>query len=158
MNQKYVALVVVAVCNLFTYDNSTFAQGTAFTYQGLLHNNGSPANGNYDFTFALCNNSTTNTGQVGTMLTNLDVGVTNGLFTVTLDFGAYFPGANRWLAIGVRTNGGGGFIALSPLQELTPTPYCHLCTQCQRGSWRQLGRRDEHRRKGLRWRSCQRRC
>ncbi len=99
------------------------AQGTAFTYQGQLQNNGSPANGNFDFTFSLFNTNSTNTGQVGTTLTNLDVGVTNGLFTVTLDFGANFPGANRWLAIGVRTNGGSGFTALSPLQALTPTPY-----------------------------------
>ena len=29
------------------------AQGTAFTYQGQLQNNGSPASGAYDFTFAL---------------------------------------------------------------------------------------------------------
>jgi hypothetical protein len=29
------------------------AQGTAFTYQGLLNANGNPANGNYDFEFAL---------------------------------------------------------------------------------------------------------
>src|ERR1700749_926792 len=83
------------------------AQGTAFTYQGWLNTAGNPAAGNYDLTFALFNNASTNTGQVGTTLTNLGVGVTNGLFTVTLDFGASFPGANRWLAIGVRTNGGG---------------------------------------------------
>ena len=90
MNQKNVALIVVAVCNLFTLDNSASAQGTAFTYQGQLSASGSPANGNYDFTFALFNNSSTNTGQVGSTLTNLDVGVTNGLFIVTLDFGARF--------------------------------------------------------------------
>jgi hypothetical protein len=100
-----------------------FAQGTAFTYQGRLNENGSPAGGNYDFTFALFNTDSTNTGQVGNTLTNLDVGVTNGLFTVVLDFGANFPGASRWLDIGVRSNGGVTFTALNPLQELTPAPY-----------------------------------
>jgi hypothetical protein len=45
---------------LLTVTNSLLAQGTAFTYQGQLQNNGSPANGNYDFTFALFNNSSTN--------------------------------------------------------------------------------------------------
>jgi hypothetical protein len=45
------------------------------------------------------------------------------LFTVTLNFGAVFSGNPTWLAIGVRTNGGGDFIGLTPLQELTPTPY-----------------------------------
>jgi hypothetical protein len=49
--------------------------------------------------------------------------VTNGLFTVTLDFGSVFNGNATWLSITVRTNGGAGFTALSPLQELTPTPY-----------------------------------
>jgi len=103
--------------------HQAFAQGTAFTYQGQLNSSGSPANGNYDFTFALFNNSSTNSGQVGGTLTNLDVGVTNGLFIVTLDFGAVFAGNATWLAIGVRTNGGSSFTALNPLQEVTPTPY-----------------------------------
>jgi hypothetical protein len=99
------------------------AQGTAFTYQGQLQNGGGAANGPYDFTFSLFNNNSTNTGQVGSTLTNLEVGVTNGLFTVTLDFGSVFTGNDTWLAIGVRTSGGTNFTALSPLQELTPAPY-----------------------------------
>ena len=123
MNQKITVIVGAVVCSLFTLVNSTFAQGTAFTYQGRLNAGGNPVNGNYDFTFAMFNNSSTNSGQAGTTLTDLDVGVTNGLFTVTLDFGANFPGANRWLAIGVRSNGTTSFTAISPLQDLTPTPY-----------------------------------
>ena len=95
----------------------------SFTYQGQLQNSGSPANGNYDFTFALFNNSSTNSGQIGSTLTDTDVGVTNGLFTVTLDFGSVFTGNATWLAIGVQTDGGNGFTPLNPLQELTPTPY-----------------------------------
>jgi hypothetical protein len=42
---------------------------------------------------------------------------------VTLDFGDEFPGADRWLEIGVRTNGGGDFAVVSPRQALTATPY-----------------------------------
>jgi trimeric autotransporter adhesin len=50
--------------------------------------------------------------------------VTNGLFTVTLDFGSgVFDGSARWLDIAVRTNGGTTFTALAPRQALTPTPY-----------------------------------
>jgi hypothetical protein len=45
------------------------------------------------------------------------------MFTVTLDFGNQFPGADRWLQIEVRTNGGGAFAALSPRQRITATPY-----------------------------------
>lgn len=123
MNQKITVIIGTAVCSLFTLVNSTLAQGTAFTYQGRLNASGSPVNGNYDFTFALFNTSSTSTGQVGSTLTNLNVGVTNGLFTVTLDFGANFPGASRWLAIGVRSNGTASFTALTPSQAVTPSPY-----------------------------------
>ena len=50
--------------------------------------------------------------------------MTNGLFTVTLNFGAgVFTGTNYWLDIGVRTNGISGFGILSPRQKLTPAPY-----------------------------------
>jgi hypothetical protein len=40
------ASMVVPVANLR-------AQGTAFTYQGRLNNNGQPANGTYDLQFAI---------------------------------------------------------------------------------------------------------
>ena len=50
----------------------------------------------------------------------LNVAVSNGLFTVTLDFGANtLPGADRWLELGVRTNGSSAaFTTLSPRQQL----------------------------------------
>jgi hypothetical protein len=98
------------------------AQGTAFTYQGQLQNNGSPANGGYDFQFMVFDNVTGVTQQGPTLTTNA-VSVSNGLFTVTLDFGSVFPGANRWLDISVRTNGSSQFFELVPRQPLTPTPY-----------------------------------
>jgi formylglycine-generating enzyme required for sulfatase activity len=52
------------------------------------------------------------------------VAVSNGFFTVTLDFGAgVFTGEARWLAIAVKTNGAASFTALVPRQPLTPSPY-----------------------------------
>ena len=82
------------------------AQGTAFTYQGRLSDGVSPAQGIYDLRFAIYDSSGGGVQQ-GPTLTNSPTGVTNGLFTATLDFGAgIFPGADRWLEIGVRTNGG----------------------------------------------------
>ena len=114
----------IALCGCLTSLQTVLAQGTAFTYQGQLVSNGLPAHGYYDFTFALFNNASTNTGQqVDATQTNLDVGVTNGLFIATLNFGDVFTGTNYWLSIGVRSNGGGSFTALNPLQELTPAPY-----------------------------------
>jgi hypothetical protein len=100
------------------------AQGTAFTYQGQLNDSGSPANGNYDLQFSLFDAAASG-NQVGGTVTNLAVGVTNGLFTTTMDFGpGIFTGNALWLQIGVETNGGGGnFTLLGALQPLTPTPY-----------------------------------
>ena len=98
-------------------------QGTAFTYQGQLQDGGAPANGTYDLRFSLFTVPTGGTLAAG-YLTNAATGVSNGLFTVVLDFGAgVFSGTAYWLQIGVRTNGSGAFASLSPRQELTPTPY-----------------------------------
>ena len=97
--------------------------GTAFTYQGRLKSAGQPANGNYDLRFALYDASSGN-GLIGGPVTNAPVIVTNGNFTVLLDFGAVFAGEARWLQIGVRTNGSSDPFAISSArQQLTPTPY-----------------------------------
>src|ERR1022692_3632404 len=101
---------------------STFAQGTAFTYQGRLNDGASPANGNYDLRLIVYDNSVGGSQQ-GPILTNSATAVSNGLFTATLDFGAIFPGGARWLEVAVRTNGGSGFAILTPRQNLTPAPY-----------------------------------
>src|SRR5580765_3407059 len=100
------------------------AQGTAFTYQGRLNDNGSLANGDYDLKFSLFDDPSAGS-QVGDSLTNAPTSVSNGLFTVTLDFGVgVFTGAPRWLEIGVTTNGSGeDFTALSLRQALTASPY-----------------------------------
>ena len=82
--------------------NQAAAQGTAFSYQGKLNDSGSPANGSYDLRFTLYNAS--NNGTVFGTLTNTATGVSNGLFTATLDFGGVFNGSNYWLEIAARTN------------------------------------------------------
>jgi hypothetical protein len=97
--------------------------GSAFSYQGQLNDGTNPANGSYDLQFAVFDASTSGT-QLGSTLTSSATAVSNGLFTVTLDFGAtVFTGAARWLAISVRTNGSGSFVLLSPRQPLLPAPY-----------------------------------
>ena len=116
-------LKLLAICHLLAaICLSASAQGTVFTYQGRLNDGANPANGKYDLTFALFS-VVSGAGQVGSTLTNSTTGVSNGLFTVTLDFGNQFPGANRWLEIAVRTNGGGAFTTLTPRQPITATPY-----------------------------------
>ncbi len=121
MKTRLLRLIAFAVVAL-GITSAAFAQGTAFTYQGRLNDGAAPANGTYDLTFAL-HGAVSGPAQVGAALTNSATLVSNGLFTVSLDFGNQFPGANRWLEIGVRTNGAGGFTALAPRQPLTATPY-----------------------------------
>jgi hypothetical protein len=103
--------------------NTVTAQSTGFTYQGRLNDNNLSANGNYDFEFKLFTALTGGT-QDGTSRQVLNVAVTNGTFTVLIDFGAgVFPGADRFLEIGVKPAGGSGFTTLTPRQQVTLTPY-----------------------------------
>ncbi len=98
------------------------AQGTAFTFQGELNACSVPASGSFDFTFTLF---PTNIGgmAVAGPVTNTATGVSNGLFTTTMDFGNVFSGGADWLEIAVQTNGGTNFTVLAPRQPLLPVPY-----------------------------------
>jgi len=97
--------------------------GSGLTYQGQLFDNAAPANGTYDFRFALYD-SLANGNQVGTVLTNSGVLVESGFFTATLDFGNIFNGTAYWLQIGVRPQGNvGDFVSLSPRQPIEVLPY-----------------------------------
>ena len=79
--------------------------------------------GVYDFTFALYDSTASGT-QIGNTFTNGAVGVTNGLFNVSLDFGASpFNGQARWLEISVRSNTNSPYTLLAPRQPITATPY-----------------------------------
>jgi hypothetical protein len=97
--------------------------GTAFTYQGRLTDGGTLANGSYDFRFQLYDAASVG-NQLGSIIQE-DVAVTDGLFTVALDFGAgAFNGEARWLEVGVRPgSSAGAYTALSPRQSLAPAPY-----------------------------------
>jgi hypothetical protein len=91
--------------------------GTAFTYQGQLKQAGAPYNVPANFEFRLWDAVAGGT-QIGLAVVANGVPVTNGLFTVTLDFGAgAFAGDARWLEI--QVNG----TPLAPRQALTATPY-----------------------------------
>src|SRR5262245_24236974 len=104
-------------------DNPLTAVTSGFTYQGRLKNGGSPANGQYDLVFKLYDALAAGS-QVGSPITITNQTVTEGLFTVQLDFGpSVFWGEARWLEIAARVSGGGSFTTLSPRQPLTAAPY-----------------------------------
>jgi hypothetical protein len=112
-------LLLIAFVLLFSTAIAS-AQTTEFTYQGQLTSSSALASGSFDFEFALFDGGGT---QIGSTITRSGVPVTNGVFTVNLDFGAGFPGATRFLEIRVRPAGGGSFTTLTPRQPVTSTPY-----------------------------------
>jgi hypothetical protein len=127
MNVKLLKILCVAFFLSATLNgqlSTAFAQGTAFTYQGQLQNNGSPASGTYNVSFSLFNNTNMYYGPSAGPVTNSSVIVSNGLFTTLVDFGpGVFTGSSNWLEVAVETNGGVSFTTLSPSQLLTPVPY-----------------------------------
>lgn len=102
--------------------------GTAFTYQGQLKQGGNNASGTYDLQLSLWDASAGPT-QIGSTICVDNVAVTDGLFTISVDFGAGVFGTEaRWLEIGVRSDNtagncnGGAYTTLAPRQRLTATP------------------------------------
>jgi hypothetical protein len=94
-----------------------------FTYQGELKASGVPMNGTADLVFKLFDAVNS---QVGPTITADDVPLTDGRFTIELDFtnGGVLPGIfdgnERYLEITVNGT------LLSPRQRLSPTPHANV--------------------------------
>jgi hypothetical protein len=99
--------------------------GTAWTYQGRLMDADEAANGLYDFQFKLFD-ADSDGNQIGGDVNKPEVGVSEGYFTVELDFGGVFDGDARWLEIGIRPGEQSdpcSYTFLSPRQKITAAPY-----------------------------------
>ena len=97
--------------------------GTEVTYQGVLSDAGSPANGVFDLRYVLFD-AAAGGSQIGPVVLAGDVSVTDGRIAVNLDFGPVFDGTALWLEIGVRDGGStGSYTLLSPRQTLTAAPF-----------------------------------
>jgi trimeric autotransporter adhesin len=123
MNMKrhsFTAIIFVITLYFAVSTTTAFSQTTEFSYQGFITDNNAPGNGNYDLEFKLFDAATGGT-LIGT-LQRQNVTVTNGIFGVVLDFGA-FPPTNRFLEIGVRPPGGSVITTLAPRVKLLSTPY-----------------------------------
>jgi len=91
--------------------------GAAFTYQGELVEAGVPGNGNYQMTFELFD-AVSGGNSKSMVIGPFGVNVSDGIFTVELDFGpGPFDGEQLWLDIRI------GAVGLSPRQKLTASPY-----------------------------------
>lgn len=101
---------------------------TAFTFQGELYTDGQPTSGNVDLQFRLFD-AALDGGQVGATLCVDNQAVSDGRFTLLLDFGAAYNGATRFLEIAVRSDAGqscadpSGFTLLAERQPLSATPH-----------------------------------
>lgn len=101
------------------------AQTSAFTFQGKLNDGGTAASGTYDFIFKLFP-TVSGGSQIGADVPRDDVQVTNGVFSVNLDFGAaaFAAGTANYLEIQMRPGASTGtYTLLAPRQQITSTPY-----------------------------------
>ncbi|HSE12515.1 MAG TPA: hypothetical protein VLB69_07765 [Rudaea sp.] len=97
--------------------------GAGITYQGQLTDGGMPANGSYDFQFALYT-SADGTGPVDAIEV-ADLAVSGGLVSATLDFtDVPYNGQALWVEVSVRAgNSTGAYTTLAPRQALNAAPY-----------------------------------
>ncbi len=122
-----------------TKDNGQLTEDqTAFTYQGQLKDGNGPVNGTYDFQFVLYSAQSGEEKEKLSANELRDVVLTNGMFSLRLDFGgAAVEAKESWLEIGVRQSGGAApYTVLFPRQKLTPTPYAIFA---QHGQWSLIG-------------------
>jgi len=112
--------------------------GTGFTYQGKLNDAGEPAEGVFDMQFELHDAGTEGT-LIGALVLN-DIAVTEGLFSVMLDFGSgVFDGQARWLAISMRPGDeDGAYAPLTPRQPLSAAPYALYAMEAGTVTWDNL--------------------
>lgn len=113
---------VLVACLLGAGSAAAAPLGSAFTYQGQLTDNGSPANGHYDLQFALfaaaSGGSAVDTISLGNQTIN------GGLVNAAIDFtDAPYDGQALWVEVRMRTAGGGSYTTLSPRQAIAATPY-----------------------------------
>jgi hypothetical protein len=124
MNGFRASLVMFAAC-AFPAALRAGAPQTSFTYQGQLKNRAEPASGSYDVQFRLFDD----VGPLAGPICADNVAVTNGFFSLELDFGDVFDGRPIELEVGIRAGAGpndcaiGAYTTLSPRQPIRPVPY-----------------------------------
>lgn len=125
--------IAVAFCIQKAWAESPISE--RISYQGFLQDaSGKPANGLYDFWFAIFNDPTSwdPSARIGDITYYSNILVTDGIFTSNFPVapGAFSQGYKRWIQIGVRPAGQGDHQTLNPRQELFPTPYSFWAANC----------------------------
>lgn len=115
--QVALAAILCAICSTCLYaQNVQYDPTTTFTYQGSLEQAGEPVSGTVDLTFRLWDSEVDGNAYPQEIFLE-DVNVSQGLFTVRLDFGQDVFQNERWLEVDVNGE------TLSPRQLLTATPF-----------------------------------
>jgi len=86
-----------------------------FVYQGRLQQNGAPANGNFDLTFALYD-APSGGNQVGATISEAAYPVDDGIFSISLSFPGAFTGTQLYLEVSVAGT------PMLPRQPVATTP------------------------------------
>jgi hypothetical protein len=111
------------------------AQGTGFTYQGVLKSDAGPVHGAADVRYALYP-AATGPFQIGSRLDFPGTVVQNGVFTNRLDFGDVFAGQERWLEVSVRTPpGAGDYTVVGPRTRIESTPHAAYALKSGGAPW-----------------------
>ncbi len=131
----HVAIAAVLLAGLTAAALAQEPIGTAFTYQGLLKQNGAPVTGTANFVFSLWD-APVDGNDVAYFEAPSDYPIFDGLFTVEVDFsmteGWIYDGTALWLQVAAEYPAGSGdWETLAPRQRLTTVPYAsfaHLST------------------------------
>jgi hypothetical protein len=123
INKSILQNIFIAITFVCLTASAAFAQTTAFTYQGKLTNNGTPATGTYEMRFTLYD-LPAGGFEFGTPKTISNIFATNGIFTVVIPTGDWsFDQSERFMEIAVRPQGDvNPFTVLAPLQQITNAP------------------------------------
>jgi len=107
-----------------------------FTYQGQLRNAGQLVSGPVDLKISMWDADTSGS-QVGSTNTFNAMQLNDGRFACGLNFGhAAFNGTNRWIQVEFRNPAGSGqYLALSPRDKITATPYALYALNGANGVW-----------------------
>lgn len=120
--------LLFAIIILIGAAGKAFPQGinSAITYQGELVHNGVLADGIFDIQVNLLDDPDQNNSNILATEFVPEVAVSEGRFTIMLNFGDVILGGSYWLELQVRVAGTGAFSTLSPAQPITPAPYAHF--------------------------------
>lgn len=114
---RIIRVIAPVIAMIFSAALAFAGGGTALTYQGRLLDAGQPANGMFNVDFSLWDDPVAGS-QVGSTIIFNDLPITDGLFTVEIDFGANaFDNTDRWLEVTVNGT------ELTPRQPITRAPY-----------------------------------